>query len=108
MTICFLVVGLEIKREIVDGHHSTRRAAALPMVAALGGTAPRGWAIPRATDIARAVGSLAVEGSGLPSSLRAFLLGLAIVDDIGTIVIVAVVFSTGLVWGGWRRRRSFC
>lgn len=112
MTIFFLVVGLEIKREVVDGHLSNRRAALLPMLAALGGmvvpaalylaiagnSAPRGWAIPMATDIALAVGVLAVAGSRLPSSLRAFLLGLAIVDDIGAIVIIAAVYSTGLLW----------
>lgn len=113
MTIFFLVVGLEIKREVVEGHLSNRRAALLPMIAALGGmiapallylaiaggTAPRGWAIPMATDIALAVGVLAVAGSRLPSSLRAFLLGLAIVDDIGAILIIAAVYSTGLAWG---------
>lgn len=112
MTIFFLVVGLEIKREVVDGHLSNRRAALLPMLAAVGGmvvpavvylaiagnSAPRGWAIPMATDIALAVGVLAVAGSRLPSSLRAFLLGLAIVDDIGAIVIIAAVYSTGVLW----------
>jgi len=113
MTLFFLVVGLEIKREMTDGHLANRRSAALPMVAALGGmiapaliylaiaggTASRGWAIPMATDIALAVGVLAVAGSRLPTSLRAFLLGLAIVDDIGAIVIIAAVYSTGLSWG---------
>ena len=114
MTVFFFVVGLEIKRELSDGHLATRRAALLPGVAALGGmvvpalvylaiagsTAPRGWAIPMATDIALAVGVLAVAGSRIPASLRAFLLGLAIVDDIGAIVIIAVVYSTG-VNVGW-------
>ncbi len=113
MTIFFLVVGLEIKREVTDGHLSSRRAALLPGAAALGGmvvpalvylaiagsTAPRGWAIPMATDIALAVGILAVAGKRLPGSLRAFLLGLAIVDDIGAIVIIAAVYSTGVMWG---------
>ena len=113
MAIFFFVVGLEIKRELTDGHLSTRRAAVLPGVAALGGmvvpaivylviaggTAPRGWAIPMATDIALAVGVLAVAGSRIPSSLRAFLLGLAIVDDIGAIVIIAAVYSTGVTYG---------
>ena len=112
MTVFFLVVGLEIKREIVDGHLATRRSALLPIVGAVGGmvlpamiylaiaggSAPRGWAIPMATDIALAVGVLAVAGSRLPTSMRAFLLGLAIVDDIGAIVIIAVVFSTGVSW----------
>lgn len=113
MAIFFFVVGLEIKRELTDGHLSTRRAAVLPGVAALagmvvpavvylaiaGGTAPRGWAIPMATDIALAVGVLAVAGSRIPSSLRAFLLGLAIVDDIGAIVIIAAVYSAGVSYG---------
>lgn len=113
MTIFFLVVGLEIKRELTDGHLAKRRDAALPMLAAIGGmlvpaliylaiaggTESRGWAIPVATDIALAVGVLAVAGSRLPTSLRAFLLGLAIVDDIGAIVIIAAVYSTDLSWG---------
>lgn len=114
MTIFFLVVGLEIKRELTDGHLASRRAALLPASAAIGGmlvpavvylaiagsTAPRGWAIPMATDIALAVGVLAVAGSRVPASMRAFLLGLAIVDDIGAIVIIAAVYSTGLQ-PGW-------
>ncbi len=113
MTIFFLIVGLEIKRELTDGHLASRRAALLPGAAAVGGmlvpalvylaiagtTAPRGWAIPMATDIALAVGILAIAGSRVPASLRAFLLGLAIVDDIGAIVIIAVVYSTGVMFG---------
>ena len=114
MTVFFLIVGLEIKRELSDGHLSSRRAALLPAAAALGGmvvpallylaiagtTSPRGWAIPIATDIALGVGVLAVAGTRIPPSLRAFLLGLAIVDDIGAIFIIAVVYSTGVA-GGW-------
>lgn len=113
MTVFFLVVGLEIKREITSGHLATRRAALLPVMAAAGGmavpalvylvvagsAAPGGWAIPVATDIALAVGALSVAGSRVPSSLRAFLLGLAIVDDIGAIIIIAVVYSTGIAVG---------
>ena len=113
MTVFFLVVGLEIKRELTDGHLASRRAALLPAAAAVGGmvvpalaylviagaAAPRGWAIPVATDIALAVGVLAVAGSRIPTSLRAFLLGLAIVDDIGAIVIIAVVYSSGVALG---------
>jgi Na+:H+ antiporter, NhaA family len=113
MTVFFFVVGLEIKRELTDGHLSSRRAALLPGVAALGGmlvpalvylaiagtSAPRGWAIPMATDIALAIGVLAIAGSRIPPSLRAFLLGLAIVDDIGAIVIIAAVYSTGVKFG---------
>jgi NhaA family Na+:H+ antiporter len=114
MTIFFLVVGLEIKRELSEGHLASPRAALLPGAAALGGmvvpalvylviaggTAPRGWAIPMATDIALAVGVLAVAGDRVPGAIRAFLLGLAIVDDIGAIVIIAVFYSAGVdfVW----------
>ena len=114
MTVFFLVVGLEIKRELTDGHLSTVRAALLPGAAALGGmlvpalvylaiagaSAPEGWAIPMATDIALAVGVLAVAGDRIPSSMRAFLLGLAIVDDIGAIIIIAAFYSSG-VGVGW-------
>jgi len=113
MTVFFFVVGLEIKREMTDGHLASRRAALLPAAAALGGmlvpalvylsiagtSAPRGWAIPMATDIALAVGVLTAAGSRVPASLRAFLLGLAIVDDIGAIMIIAAVYSTGLMFG---------
>jgi NhaA family Na+:H+ antiporter len=113
MTIFFFVVGLEIKREATTGHLANRRAALLPVVAAIGGmavpaliylliagqTAPRGWAIPVATDIALAIGVMSVAKGRTPSSLRAFLLGLAIVDDIGAIVIIAVVYSSGVAFG---------
>lgn len=113
MTVFFLVVGLEIKREVTGGHLATRRAALMPVIAAAGGmavpalvylavagsVAPEGWAIPVATDIALAVGALSVAGGRVPPSVRAFLLGLAIVDDIGAIVIIAVVYSTGLAFG---------
>ncbi len=110
MAVFFLIVGLEIKRELHDGHLSTRRTAMLPAIAALGGmvvpagiylaiaggTAPRGWAVPMATDIALAIGMLAVAGAALAPSLRAFLLGLAIVDDIGAILVIALVYSSGV------------
>ena len=113
MTIFFFVVGLEIKREVTDGHLSERRAALLPGLAAIGGmlipaliylaiagsSAPRGWAIPVATDIALAVGVISVMGKRVPTSIRAFLLGLAIVDDIGAIIIIAAVYSTGVSLG---------
>lgn len=114
MSIFFLVVGLEIKRETTSGHLATRRAALLPVVAALGGMitpalvylaiagsdAPRGWAVPIATDIALALGVLAVAGDRMAPSMRALLLGLAIVDDIGAIVVIAVAYSHGvrLAW----------
>jgi NhaA family Na+:H+ antiporter len=113
MAIFFLVVGLEIKRELTHGHLASRRAATLPIAAALGGmlmpaliylavaggSAPRGWAIPMATDIALAIGVLAVLGPRVPPSLRVFLLGLAIVDDIGAIVVIAAFYSSGIGWG---------
>ncbi|MFM7894336.1 MAG: Na+/H+ antiporter NhaA [Actinomycetota bacterium] len=113
MTLFFFVVGLEIKRELTVGHLSSLRTAALPAIAAFGGmlvpailylsiagsTEPTGWAIPVATDIALAVGALSVAGSRLPPWFRAFLLALAIVDDIGAIVIIAVVYSSGIkIW----------
>jgi len=113
MTIFFLVVGLEIKREVTSGHLAGRRAATLPVAAALGGmvipalvylaiagrTAAHGWGVPMATDIALAVGVLALAGSQAPPSLRAFLLGLAVVDDIGAIVVIAVFYSSGVAFG---------
>ena len=112
MTVFFLVVGLEIKREMTVGHLATRRSAILPFAAALGGmiapavlylaiagsSEPHGWAIPVATDIALASGVLVVAGSRVQPSMRAFLLGLAIVDDIGAIIIIAAVYSNGLHW----------
>jgi len=110
MAIFFLIVGLEIKREMTSGHLAGRRAAALPVAAALGGmiipaaiylaiaggTEPMGWGVPMATDIALAVGVLALAGSGVPAKLRAFLLGLAVVDDIGAIIVIAVFYSQGV------------
>jgi Na+:H+ antiporter, NhaA family len=113
MTIFFLVVGLEIKRELTSGHLAGRRAATLPVAAAIGGmlvpavlylaiaggTAAKGWGVPMATDIALAVGVLALAGAAAPASLRAFLLGLAVVDDIGAIVVIAVFYSTGVAFG---------
>lgn len=108
MSLFFLVVGLEIKRELVSGELRDRRAATLPAIAAvggmivpallylaitLGGAASRGWGIPMATDIAFAAGILGVAGRGLPSGLRLFLLTLAIVDDIGAILVIAIFYS---------------
>ena len=112
MTIFFLVVGLEIKREITSGHLSKLRQAAAPFFAALGGmaipaliylaiagdVAPEGWAIPVATDIALAVGLLSLMGSRVTEGLKAFLLALAVIDDIGAILIIALVYSTGVVF----------
>jgi NhaA family Na+:H+ antiporter len=114
MTVFFFVVGLEIKRELVVGELADRTRAALPAIAAVGGmVVPAllfvavnvgggnldGWAIPIATDIAFAVGVLALLGSRVPSSLKLFLLALAIVDDIGAIVVIALFYSRGL--DGW-------
>ena len=111
MTIFFLVVGLEIKRELLHGELAGIRLAALPAAAALGGMivpallytalnvsgeGGRGWGIPMATDIAFALGVLALVGNGIPSALRAFLLTLAIVDDIGAIAVIAVFYTDDL------------
>lgn len=114
MAIFFLVVGLEIKYEIRRGELSDPRKLVTPVVAALGGMlAPagvylllsgalggphQGWPIPLATDIAFALAVFALVGKGLPSSLRVFLLTLAIVDDLGAIALIAVLFSTGVDW----------
>ncbi len=112
MTIFFFVVGLEIKREISSGHLSKLKQAAAPFFAAIGGlavpaliylaiagdVAPEGWAIPVATDIALAVGVLALMGSTVTQGLKAFLLALAVIDDIGAILIIALVYSSGVIF----------
>ena len=115
MAIFFFVVGLEIKRELVVGELRDRRAAALPFFAAIGGmvvpallflavnagdaAARRGWAIPMATDIAFVLGVIALLGRRVPPPLRLFLLTLAIVDDIGAIVVIAVFYTDQLAVG---------
>ena len=115
MSLFFFVVGLEIKRELTSGHLASFKAAAAPLFAAIGGMSlpaiiylaiaggvePNGWAVPVATDIALAVGLLALVGSSAIASLRSFLLALAVIDDIGAILIIALVYSTGvnLSWG---------
>ena len=107
MALFFFVVGLEIKRELVTGDLRDPRAAALPAIAALGGmvvpavlyvaiAGGPGWGVPMATDIAFAVGVLALLGSRVPSVAKLFLLTLAIVDDIGAIAVIAVFYSDGL------------
>ncbi|HEY3751666.1 MAG TPA: Na+/H+ antiporter NhaA [Pseudonocardiaceae bacterium] len=109
LAIFFFVAGLELKRELVVGELSNRKAATLPVVAALagmlvpagvalaigGGTTGFGqaWTIPLATDIAFALGVLALTGSAMPASARVFLLSLAVVDDLGAITVIAVVFT---------------
>ncbi len=112
MAIFFFLVGLEIKREIIEGRLSNFRQAGLPVVAAVGGmivpaaiyialnsgdaSALNGWAIPAATDIAFALGVLALMGPRVPVALKVFLLALAIIDDLGAIVIIALFYSSNL------------
>jgi NhaA family Na+:H+ antiporter len=110
MSIFFFVVGLEIKRELTSGHLASFKKAMLPFVAAIGGmavpaliylaiaggVAPGGWGVPVATDIALAVGLLTMLGPSVAASLRSFLLALAVIDDIGAILIIAIVYSTGI------------
>lgn len=110
MTLFFFVVGLEIKRELTSGHLASVKKAMLPFVAALGGmalpaliylaiaggVAPAGWGVPVATDIALAVGLLTMLGTSVAASLRSFLLALAVIDDIGAILVIAFVYSTGI------------
>lgn len=114
MTIFFLVVALEIKRELVSGELKGARRAALPVVGAVGGMivpavlylalnpsgpATAGWGIPIATDIAFAIGIVALVAPSIPQPAKVFLLSLAIVDDVGAILIIALVYSSGLQWG---------
>jgi NhaA family Na+:H+ antiporter len=112
MAIFFLLIGLEVKRELLAGELSSVRRATLPVIAATGGMvvpalvyvllnagdsyALRGWAIPVATDIAFSLGVLALLGSRVPASLKVFLLALAIADDIGAILIIAVGYTDDL------------
>ncbi|MFX4273996.1 Na+/H+ antiporter NhaA [Propionibacteriaceae bacterium Y1685] len=115
LTIFFFVAGLELKREFVAGSLARPRQALVPIAAAVCGMVvpaliylitnlvspgglPHGWGIPMATDIAFALAVLAVVAPKLPTSLRAFLLTLAIVDDLGAIVVIAVVFTASVAW----------
>jgi len=116
MTVFFFVVGLEIRREIFEGELASLKKAALPLAAAVGGmlvpaaifaalntgrAGSAGWAVPMATDIAFAVGVLTLLGSRVPSPLRVLLLALAVIDDIGAIVVIALFYSTGVSLQGF-------
>lgn len=112
MALFFLLIGLEVKREIFEGHLSSWSQAALPCIAAIGGmlvpalvyaafnhadsAALKGWAIPTATDIAFALGILSLLGNRVPVSLKIFLMALAIIDDLGAIVIIALFYTSDL------------
>nr|MBA3847337.1 Na+/H+ antiporter NhaA [Planctomycetota bacterium] len=114
MAIFFFVVGLELKREILVGHLSSARRAALPIVAACGGMiapalifaainlgqdgVPRAWGVPIATDIAFAIGVLSLLGTAIPVSLRIFLVALAIADDVGAVLVIALFYTDGIAW----------
>jgi Na+:H+ antiporter, NhaA family len=114
MTVFFLLVGVEIKREVVHGELRDPRAVALPIIAAFGGmivpaavyagfnaggAGADGWAVPMATDIAFAVGIVTLAGSRVPLAAKVFLLTLAVADDVGAIVVIAVFYTGSLSWG---------
>lgn len=112
MAIFFFLIGLEVKREVLEGELSTKSQIALPSIAALGGMvmpalifiafnykdtfAMNGWAIPTATDIAFALGIISLLGTRVPASLKIFLMALAIIDDLGAIVIIALFYTNDL------------
>lgn len=116
MTVFFLVVGMEVRREMHEGSLSSMRQAGLPIAAAAGGVLlpamvyllfnnvplrQPGWAVPTATDIAFAVGLLALLGRAIPANVRIFLLALAIIDDIAAVLIIALFYSGGLDYSGF-------
>lgn len=112
MAVFFFLIGLEVKREVLEGHLSSLRQVSLPAIAALGGMmvpavvfalinqdhsfAIKGWAIPTATDIAFALGILSLLGKRVPVSLKLFLMALAIIDDLGAIIIIALFYTSDL------------
>jgi NhaA family Na+:H+ antiporter len=112
MAVFFFLIGMELKREVLDGHLSSLRQASLPALAAAGGmlapaafyaafnwtdpVAMKGWAIPTATDIAFALGVLSLLGRRVPAALKAFLLSIAIFDDLGAIVVIALFYTADL------------
>src|SRR5918994_3299131 len=114
MSIFFLLVGLEIKRELIAGELSLPKHAALPIAGAIGGmVVPAavywalnpigppavGWGIPMATDIAFALGALALIAPNAPTGAKVFLTALAIVDDMGAVVVIALFYSSNIAWG---------
>jgi NhaA family Na+:H+ antiporter len=114
MAVFFFLVGLEIKREVLVGELASRRSAALPVAAALGGMlvpaalyalvnrggpGAAGWGVPMATDIAFALGILALLGDRVPAGLRIFLAALAIADDLGAVLVIALFYTAALDWG---------
>ena len=114
MAVFFFLVGLELKREMLEGELASRQQVVLPAMAAIGGmagpalvyvlfnagdeTALRGWAVPAATDIAFALGILMLLGSRVPLALKVFLSALAILDDLGAIVIIAIFYTADMSW----------